>query len=40
MNLAGTANAIEIRTETSPWADHEHVRGYVVLELPSYQAIC
>ena len=34
MNLAHRANAIEARTATSPWPDHEHVRGYAVLELP------
>lgn len=34
MNLASEAGAIEPRTTTSPWPDHEHVRGYGVLELP------
>lgn len=34
MDLANKANAIESRTETSPWSGHEHVRGYAVLELP------
>ena len=32
--LAGRATAIEQRTEESPWADHEYVRGYGVLVLP------
>lgn len=34
MDLARRAAAIEPRTVTSPWPDHEHVRGYAVLELP------
>ena len=34
MNLASEAAAIETRTATSPWRDHEHVRGYAGLELP------
>ena len=34
MNLATKATAIESRIDTSPWPDHEHVRGYAVLELP------
>ena len=34
MNLASKATAIETRSGTSPWPDHEHVRGYAVLELP------
>lgn len=34
MDLASKASAIEARTDTSPWPDHEHVRGYAVLELP------
>lgn len=34
MDLANKANAIEPRTGTSPWPDHEHVRGYAVLMLP------
>lgn len=34
MNLARKANAIEPGTDTSPWPDHEHVRGYGALELP------
>ena len=34
MNLAGEAAAIEPGTATSPWPNHEHVRGYAALELP------
>ena len=34
MNLAGKAEAIEPGTATSPWPNHEHVRGYAALELP------
>ena len=34
MNLAKKANALETRTNTSPWTDHEHIRGYAVMMLP------
>ncbi len=34
MDLASKAGAIEPRTTPSPWAGHEHVRGFAALELP------
>ena len=33
-SLAGKAMSLSPRTATSPWEDHEHGRGYVVLVLP------
>lgn len=34
MDLSSRVNKIESRIGTSPWADHEYVRGYSVMVLP------
>lgn len=34
MSLAARATDIPVRITTSPWAGHEHSRGYAVMELP------
>jgi len=34
MNLAGELRGIESRVRASPWAGHEHARGYAVMVLP------
>ena len=34
MNLSNQANDIEARIGSSPWANHEHVRGYSVMVAP------